>query len=53
MATEGVEQAVREVQIAEVQLRVHAYTSGGGSTSRVSFRHPDSVFVPYVRFDFF
>ncbi|GAB4251436.1 MULTISPECIES: hypothetical protein [Deferrisoma] len=38
--------------LAEVQLRVYAYTSGGGSTSRVSFRHPDAVFVPYVRFDF-
>ena len=38
--------------IAEVQLRVYAYTSGGGSASRVSFRAPDSVFVPYARFDF-
>lgn len=38
--------------IAEVAVRAHVETEGGGSTATLNFRSPDYIFVPYVRFDF-
>lgn len=38
--------------IAEVAVRARVETEGSGSTATLSFRSPDSIFVPYVRFDF-
>lgn len=39
--------------IAEVTVKNYAYTSGGGSRATMSFRDgADSIYIPYVRFDF-
>ncbi len=37
---------------AVVQVRAHVETEGGGSRATLSFRNPDHVYIPYVRFDF-
>jgi hypothetical protein len=38
--------------IAEVAVKNHVYTSGGGSRATMNFEAPDGISVPYVRFDF-
>ncbi|WP_456434432.1 hypothetical protein [Thermosulfuriphilus sp.] len=38
--------------IVEVSLRLRVETEGSGSLAILSFRHPDCIFIPSVRFDF-